>query len=126
MGHAVIAFHLNCDASAPAIARAVVQNALTARPALLRDTAVLLADEIVTNALVRGDCAVEMTLEENARAIRVEISDTLLEVPGVGPGTRKEKHGFGMAIVDLLASSWGVTERPDGKSIWFQLDMADF
>ena len=122
----MIALHLACDASAPGVARAAMQNALLARPVALRDTAVLLADEIVTNALVHSKGAIELTVEDNAEGIRVEVSDTSVELPLVRTAKLNGEHGRGMLIVDSLASSWGVIERPEGKSVWFQLDGADY
>jgi hypothetical protein len=33
------------------------------------------------------------------------------------------EHGQGLAIVNALASSWGVESRLVGKAVWFDLDL---
>ena len=119
----MIVVRLDSDVSAPQLARAAIQEALSERPADLRDIAVLLADEIVTNAVVHCGGRIEMSLVESPGRIRVEVSDTSAALPLVRPPTAGGERGRGMLIVDSLASSWGVIRRTDGKSVWFQLDI---
>ena len=63
----MIVVRLDSDALAPHLARVAIQEALSEQPADLRDIAVLLADEIVTNAVVHCGGRIEMSLEESPR-----------------------------------------------------------
>jgi hypothetical protein len=33
------------------------------------------------------------------------------------------EDGRGLALVEVLAVSWGVDARPDGKSLWFEVGL---
>jgi anti-sigma regulatory factor (Ser/Thr protein kinase) len=87
--------------------------------------AVLLADEIVTNALVHAGGEIEVKLEDSHDSIRVEVSDSSPAAPLLGSPKPQDERGRGLLIVDSLASSWGVVQRAGGKSVWFQLDVGD-
>jgi hypothetical protein len=55
--------------------------------------------------------------------LRVEVSN-----PGAGfeirpPSPREEPGGFGLTIVDRIATRWGV-EDDAGTCVWFELDRA--
>ncbi len=116
---------LKSDPSAPRVARSAVQDALSTRPAAVRDIAVLLADEIVTNALVHSNGDIQMSVEDSSGVIRVEVSDTSSASPLVRSPSPRDERGRGMLIVEALASAWGVVQRPEGKIVWFMLDMAE-
>jgi anti-sigma regulatory factor (Ser/Thr protein kinase) len=120
----MIVLRLNSDASAPSIARTAVRDALAARSAELRDIAVLLANEIVTNALVHSPGDIELTVEDSTETIRIEVWDTSSSSPLVRSPNPRGERGRGMLIVEALASSWGVVQRPMGKSVWFSLNVA--
>ncbi len=122
-GEQMIVVRLNSDALAPRLARAAIQEALSKQPADVRGVAVLLADEIITNAVVHCGGRIEMSLEESPERIRIEISDTSTVPPLVRSPTAGGERGRGMLIVDSLASSWGVINKIGGKSVWFQLDI---
>jgi two-component sensor histidine kinase len=87
----------------------------------LDHTVSLLATELVTNsvrhAAVPGDIRIEATLAEGFA--RIEVVDG---GSGFDPEVRHEVNGFGLRLVDKLASRWGVEREPDGTRVWFEVD----
>jgi two-component sensor histidine kinase len=51
--------------------------------------------------------------------VRVEVAD---HGPGFDPEIRHETAGFGLRLVDKLASRWGVDCSPRGCRVWFEVD----
>jgi two-component sensor histidine kinase len=87
----------------------------------LDHTVSLLATELVTNsvrhAAVPGDIRIEATLAEGFA--RIEVIDG---GAGFDPEVRHEVNGFGLRLVDKLASRWGVERAADGTHVWFEVD----
>jgi two-component sensor histidine kinase len=87
----------------------------------LDHTVSLLATELVTNsvrhAAVPGDIRIEATLAEGYA--RIEVIDG---GSGFDPEVRHEVNGFGLRLVDKLASRWGVQREADGTRVWFEVD----
>jgi serine phosphatase RsbU (regulator of sigma subunit)/anti-sigma regulatory factor (Ser/Thr protein kinase) len=126
------------SAVAPGSARALLRAALTdwakeQRPGAehltdrLADDAVLVASELVTNAVVHAGTDVELDcrLEETSGALVVEVCDqhpsraprgSDAEVPYETP-----EYGRGLRLVATLAESWGVTYRTGAKTVWARL-----
>jgi anti-sigma regulatory factor (Ser/Thr protein kinase) len=110
-----------------AAARRFVASAIhRAGPA--RDVSRLLVSEAATNALLHsgsgdgGSFAVEYLISD--RLLRVEVHD------GGGPtGPRRRVHhlesvtGRGLDLFDALSDRWGVDGSPDGRTVWFELDL---
>ena len=83
----------------------------------------LLVSELVTNAVrhARSD-RFEVHLDVNPDRLRLEVHD---EGPGFDPKIAPSDDGtggYGLYIVDRLASRWGV-ERDAGGVIWVELDL---
>jgi anti-sigma regulatory factor (Ser/Thr protein kinase) len=88
------------------------------------ETAVLLANELVTNAVEHGHGAAYLEATVEAGAIRLEVTDSSTVEPR--PNTAVDdldERGRGLMLIDALASRWGVRARPDGKTIWCELDL---
>jgi anti-sigma regulatory factor (Ser/Thr protein kinase) len=89
------------------------------------DVAELLSSELVTNAVVHAHTAVELcAARDDDGGFRVDVFDRG-PVAHVAPRRRDAdpaaENGRGLAIVASLASSWGVDEAGNGKSVWFTL-----
>jgi anti-sigma regulatory factor (Ser/Thr protein kinase) len=85
----------------------------------LDHTVVLLASELVTNSVRHaGQDDVEIEAFLRPGFARVEIAD---RGPGFDPEVRHTVHGFGLRLVDKLASRWGV-EHDGGTRVWFEVD----
>jgi len=120
----MIVLRLKNDASAPRAARSAVHDALSTCDEALRDIAILLANAIVTNALVHSTGDINLSVEDSPETIRIEVSDTSSLPPFVRSPDPWDERGRGMFIVESFASSWGVEKRPRGKSVWFVLDVS--
>ncbi|WP_440099726.1 ATP-binding protein [Streptosporangium sp. H16] len=109
------------DPSAIAKIRALVDDTLTAWTlAYLADDVVLVAGELLANAVVHGDAPATLSLRAGADEFRLEVTDR-------GPGQPRHLrldtdalHGRGLTIVEALAHESGVTPLPDhpGKTVW--------
>ena len=90
------------------------------------ETLRLLVTELVTNS-VRHTAADSMTLR-----IAVGRAAVLTEVADTGPGFDPEcveqagddNTGWGLFLVERLASSWGVKQDGPSKRVWFELRRA--
>jgi anti-sigma regulatory factor (Ser/Thr protein kinase) len=87
----------------------------------LRDTAVLLVSELVTNAFAHGRSEVRISVAASSGRVRVEVSDDNSRHPRVVEQDPDALDGQGLAIVDLLSSRWGVSDDRYGKTVWFDL-----
>lgn len=110
------------DAGSVRAARSFVSAAITGVRPWVQHTAVLLAHELVTNAVSYGGGRFCVSAGVEPGTVRVTVADTRTDGPRVlHPGPESE-HGRGMAIVDALASRWGTRRLPWGKVVWFELD----
>ena len=87
----------------------------------LAETGELCTSELATNAVVHAQSPVLLTAERTEAGIRVEVQD---EVPGgleAGSLDGVGETGRGLAIVNAMASTWGVDQYEGGKTVWFEL-----
>ena len=106
---------------APRQAREKIRAALHACGlAALADDAVLLASELVANAVqhARGS-RVGLVVREDGGTVTCEVSDASPAMPR--RRRRGEERGRGLAIVAAVAADWGVRTRLRGKTCWFTL-----
>ncbi len=84
-------------------------------------TAVLLISEAVTNAVAQRCGDIALSVRASATAVRLEVSDNCGDYPALRTTDALGEDGRGMAIIDALATSWGVEARPIGKVVWMEL-----
>ena len=85
------------------------------------EVAVLLTSELVTNALVHAGGGARVSVDVAPERVHVEVADAQ---PGpVAPAAWSESatSGRGLALVEALASAWGVRPADGGKVVWFDL-----
>ena len=87
----------------------------------LCDTVALLVSEVATNALVHGNGDVQVRVVSQPALLRVEVSDESPRLPVPRAAGPLEEGGRGLALVETLASSWGVRPEGSGKVVWFEL-----
>jgi anti-sigma regulatory factor (Ser/Thr protein kinase) len=86
----------------------------------------LLVSELVTNSVrhVTGSKRpVELAVRIGSRTIRVEVRDGGSGFQPGKPEPRGADGGFGLFLVERMASRWGV-DTHDGTRVWFELDLA--
>ncbi len=125
----VAAADFDPDPSAAAAARRFVRDTLISG-GLSRDDdlvtdAVLLASELVTNAVVHAGTPVQLTCKLNGTNIEVSVLDrhparVIPDLPGAAAVVDRPS-GRGLLLPAALSSSWGVTYAAAAKAIWFRL-----
>ena len=87
----------------------------------LLDTVNLLVSELVTNVVVHARSEAEVAVLLTPEVLRVEVSDESSAPPTPRDADDDATSGRGMALIDMLATAWGVTQRAVGKTIWFEV-----
>jgi anti-anti-sigma factor len=90
----------------------------------LNDGKVLLT-ELVTNAIrhgARADGWVRLMVHELDRKVRIEVTDSgeIDGVPAIQPARPGRVGGWGLRVVDSVATRWGVTN-DSGRTVWCEL-----
>jgi anti-anti-sigma factor len=91
----------------------------------LVDRAVLVASELVTNAVVHSQGPLRLRLELHQERLHLAVYDQSPRLLALAtePGDLDAEGGRGLLIVDQLASTWGVRHAPGGgKAIWCVLE----
>jgi anti-sigma regulatory factor (Ser/Thr protein kinase) len=115
------------------LALAPVPNAVgTARHAMrdrglspdLDHTVSLLTSELVSNAVRHGGAlnpaeSIVFHARLSEDHVRVEVAD---HGPGFDPEIRHDAEGFGLRLIDKLATRWGVERTARGCRVWFEVD----
>jgi anti-sigma regulatory factor (Ser/Thr protein kinase) len=108
-----------------AVARRHVAAACSHLGREFHDVAVLLASELVGNAVehARSD-AIHLVVDQQESRFRVEVHDELAARPAPQRVDTLAPRGRGLMLVERLAAEWGVDPSPGGgKQVWFQLRM---
>jgi serine phosphatase RsbU (regulator of sigma subunit)/anti-sigma regulatory factor (Ser/Thr protein kinase) len=125
----VVAADFDPEPSAAAAARrfvreTLISGGLSGDDDLVSD-AVLLASELVTNAVVHAGTPVQLTCRLNGTNIEVSVLDrhparVIPDLPAAGAVVDRPS-GRGLLLPAALSSSWGVTYAAAAKAIWFRL-----
>ncbi|MFE3906694.1 ATP-binding protein [Streptomyces sp. NPDC059153] len=91
----------------------------------LSDDAAVIVSELAANAVLHGLVAgrdFELRLVVLAGTLRIEVSDARGERgPEPQPHRPGAESGYGLHLVEALATSWGVKDRGVGKTVWAEL-----
>jgi anti-sigma regulatory factor (Ser/Thr protein kinase) len=113
------------DRRSAGAARQLIRDATADVSKHAREIAVLLASEVVGNAVTHAHsaCWVHVCVTGDEQ-IHVEVTDGDPTAPHLGPRCDNEEiSGRGMVLVDALAARWGCTPvQPAGKTVWFYVD----
>lgn len=104
----------------------------------VRDEALLLTSELVTNGVIHAGTDVEVEAVADANGLHVAVTDfarpspdlTVTDVqvaPATGESVPEAVAGFadggrGLLLVNQFASRWGTAYEPGGRTVWFRLD----
>ncbi|WP_406723935.1 SpoIIE family protein phosphatase [Streptomyces sp. GD-15H] len=81
----------------------------------------LVADELITNALMHTEGAAVVTLRVltgTERRLRVEVADSSSALPRRREAGESGVSGRGLLLVEMLTDVWGVEARGGGKCVW--------
>jgi PAS domain S-box-containing protein len=108
-------------------ARGFATSTLTqwALPSDIVADAVLIASELVTNAIVYGRPPIQLRLRATNHELAIEVDDRASAMPRKLRAGPEDVRGRGLGIVANLASRWAA--RPDGrgKTVWSTLAIPD-
>lgn len=95
------------------------------------DNVLQVTDELVANVVqhaAHDEESTSQTLEvgivPTQRGVRIEVHDGSHRHPEEGLSDSPDEHQ-GLRIVASLASSWGVDDEPDGKTVWAEMSGPD-
>jgi serine/threonine-protein kinase RsbW len=86
----------------------------------------LLAGELLANAVIHGPRAGRIWVEASREGsrVRVAVRDESSALPRRTEASPTALGGRGVALVDALATRWGVEQHDGtGKTVWFTLDL---
>ena len=117
---------LACDPAVVAEARRAVARFEAGVPASVIESARLLVTELVTNSLLHGiaegDGWIDVLIERRAQCLRIEVADPAStgRSPVLRSVDQSSTSGWGLQLVDRLASDWGV-ETGSGTCVWCEI-----
>ncbi|MFE4417317.1 SpoIIE family protein phosphatase [Streptomyces sp. NPDC056817] len=88
----------------------------------------LVADELITNALIHTEGSAIVTLRVlsgPARRLRIEVEDSSSALPRRREPGEDGVSGRGLLLVDRLTDVWGVEARGGGKCVWCEFAVPD-
>jgi anti-sigma regulatory factor (Ser/Thr protein kinase) len=116
---------LPSSVTSPQLARAFLRSTLqTWKLDGLGEVTELLVSELVANVVMHVGSPMTVRVMRSAAKVRVEIDDPSPRVPVIRYAGTADEHGRGVLLIDRLANAWGVDARPDGKTVWFELDVS--
>jgi anti-sigma regulatory factor (Ser/Thr protein kinase)/anti-anti-sigma regulatory factor len=88
------------------------------------DRAELLADELVTNAVVHARTALQLRLELRGDLLQIGVHDASPRLLRLVPDDPEGEGGRGLRLVEQLSAAWGVQRgRDGGKVVWCTLHL---
>jgi len=139
----LLSMELPCDLHAPSAVRHALDD--SASLGRLLEDGLLVASELVTNAVLHSGCADQHMINVRAELfgdhLLISVHDPGLSGRDAAPAQAErsaevsktyshagnasgQDGGWGLQIVDRLARRWGA-ERPDGYRVWAELTRPD-
>jgi anti-sigma regulatory factor (Ser/Thr protein kinase) len=117
--HAELRFRVEPATGNLAMGRHIIATMAREASPADRDAVLLVASELLANAVAHAATAVEVRVEFHQRYTRIDVLDD-------GDGWPRLHHvdplsdtgGRGLSIVDQLSSAWGVEHLIPGKQVW--------
>jgi PAS domain S-box-containing protein len=91
----------------------------------LLDTAVLLVSELVTNALLHAATDIGVSVTLDGEGLHVGVTDGSRHLPSRREYGPTSGTGRGLRMLESMVDEWGVTQRRDGKTVWFRLSAGE-
>jgi DNA-binding NarL/FixJ family response regulator len=91
----------------------------------LGDAVKLLVTELVANAVLHARTDIEVTVRLLSDTLRLEVADRSPAHILRREATSDDTSGRGSELIDIMSRAWGLIGKPDGKCIWFELDLPE-
>lgn len=92
-------------------------------PEQVLDTVLLLTSALVTDAVVLERHGAVLTAALTSASVTVSVSDADRKASPAREHRLEGAGGHGVAVLDALASAWGVhPHAAGGRTVWFRLD----
>lgn len=114
----VAALALPAEPSSATRARRLARETAAPYGSELADVVALVATELVTNAVLHAGTELVFRVDVEPPFVRLSVSDGSPRPPRVRHFLNDDATGRGLAIVEALASDWGVDRDDDGKTVW--------
>jgi anti-sigma regulatory factor (Ser/Thr protein kinase) len=114
------------DPAAVRAARKFATQMLSSYSPDLLEVIELLVSELAGNCVRHTNSSFAVRIGADRRRIRISVSDTGPGNPVVRSLDPEAVAGRGLALVEMLSSSWGVRRNRSltgGKAVWFVLDL---
>jgi transcriptional regulator with XRE-family HTH domain/anti-sigma regulatory factor (Ser/Thr protein kinase) len=115
---------LKADTHAPRAAREALAFVASDLPTDVHAVAQLLVSELVTNSVKYGqqqNGKVGVLIDVARERLRVDVTDTARAAPEMTAPS--ESGGYGLALVDELATRWNTDRAKRGNATWFEIDL---
>ena len=89
------------------------------------DSALLVLNEMVTNAVTHGRGHVDLVLRRTPHWLYVEVLDASRLLPRRRLADGDDEDGRGLLMVAMLSERWGVRPTALGKSVWAKIALPD-
>ena len=103
-------------------ARSFVLEQLRLDPARCSLLATALA-EVATNAVVHARTPFTVTVGRRGALVHVEVADGCRDLPVPKASSLQAPTGLGLRIVEEISAGWGAEPTPEGKTVWFDVDV---
>ncbi|MFF1606685.1 ATP-binding protein [Amycolatopsis sp. NPDC058278] len=117
----VIALEVADDLAELATVRAWAEELLQDLPEDQRVDALMVVDELTSNALRHGKPPRQVRLLRKRDWLSVEVDDACVD-PAC-PRPPSSDGGHGLKLVAAMSVSWGQWQRPTGKTVWAEVDL---
>lgn len=85
------------------------------------EVCVLLTSELVTNAVLYARSDILLRVYIDTPVVRISVHDSSPAPPVPRSPSMDDTSGRGLGLVDVLASTWGVSNNGRGKEVWFEV-----
>lgn len=117
--------HFTADWESAGAARRFVSTTLTHWDCgELEYVTTLLASELVANALLHAGTEIDVVIRQSEECLRVEVHDGDHRLPSRKRYSITSTTGRGLALVEDLALDWRAEVTPEGKVVWFEVDLS--
>jgi len=119
---AVVTLDLPPEPTSATVARQVTRKHLAvACPSEAVEVAALLVTELVSNAVLHARTAIVLAVDCIPGRVSIRVADRSAALPRHRMYGNNASTGRGIALVDELASAWGVERSAHGKEVWCEI-----